>query len=249
MRLSIGEMADLSGVSVRTLHYYDEIGLLRPEIVTGSGYRYYGAASAARMQQILFYRELEFSLKDIRALLSDPRCDKREALRRQQHLLQLKRDRLDRLLELLEANLKGEKTMEFKEFDSSELDMARKTYAAEAKSRWGDTEAWRESQRRMGKLTLPEQETLTEEMNGIFHQFAALSGQDPASAEVQDVLGCWQAFITEHYYPCTDEILSGLGKMYTADERFRENLDRFGPGTAQLMSEAIAARFRGDPDA
>ena len=243
MRLSIGEMADLSGVSVRTLHYYDEIGLLRPEIVTGAGYRYYGAASAARMQQILFYRELEFSLKDIRVLLSDPRYDKREALRNQQHLLQLKRDRLNRLLGLLEANLKGEKTMEFRDFDSSELDMARESYAAEAKARWGETEAWQESQRRMKKLTPQEREAQTEEMNGVFRRFAALAGRDPASTEVQAVLDCWQAFITEHYYPCTDEILAGLGKLYTADERFQQNLDRFGPGTAQLMSEAIAVRF------
>jgi len=242
MRLSIGEMADLSGVSVRTLHYYDAIGLLRPEIVTGTGYRYYGAASAARMQQILFYRELEFPLKDIRVLLSDPRYDKREALRNQQHLLRLKRDRLDRLLELLEANLKGEKTMEFKEFDSSELDMARETYAAEAKARWGDTEAWKESQRRMEKVTSSEREAATEEMNGVFRRFAALAGRDPASPEVQEAVDCWQAFITKHYYPCTDEILAGLGQMYTADERFRENLDRFGPGTAQLMSDAIAAK-------
>lgn len=242
MKLSVGAMAELSGVSVRTLHYYDETGLLRPELVSESGYRYYGEAALERLQQILFYREMDFSLKEIRAILSDPHYNRQEALRRQQHLLRLKRARLDRLLGLLESNLKGEKTMEFQEFDSGELDRTREAYAAEAKARWGDTEAWKESQRRMEKVTSSEREAATEEMNGVFRRFAALAGRDPASPEVQEAVDCWQAFITKHYYPCTDEILAGLGQMYTADERFRENLDHFGPGTAQLMSDAIAAK-------
>lgn len=244
MKLSVGAMAELSGVSVRTLHYYDEIGLLRPELVSESGYRYYGEAALERLQQILFYREMDFSLKEIRAILSDPHYNRQEALRRQQHLLRLKRARLDRLLGLLESNLKGEKTMEFQEFDSGELDRTREAYAAEAKARWGDTEAWRESQDRAKGLTEAGRVTLHKEMDGIFRAFAELAGRDPASPEVQAVLTGWQTFITDHCYQCTDEILSGLGELYTADERFRENLDRFGPGTARLMSDAIAARFR-----
>ena len=135
MKLSVSEMAKLTGVSVRTLHYYDQIGLLRPETAADSGYRWYGEADVERMQQILFFRELDFPLKDIRAILSDPHYDKREALLRQRHLLQLKRERLDRLLDLLEANLKGEQTMEFKGFDVAELEDARRQYADEAKAR------------------------------------------------------------------------------------------------------------------
>ena len=135
MKLSVSEMAKLTGVSVRTLHYYDQIGLLRPEIAADSGYRWYGEADVERMQQILFFRELDFPLKDIRAILSDPHYDKREALLRQRHLLQLKRERLDRLLDLLEANLKGEQTMEFKGFDVAELEDARRQYADEAGGR------------------------------------------------------------------------------------------------------------------
>ena len=101
MRLSISEMAKLTGVSIRTLHHYDHIGLLCPETATDSGYRWYRAADVEKMQQILFYRELDFPLKEIRDILADPQYDKQEALRRQRQLLLLKRERLDGLLELL----------------------------------------------------------------------------------------------------------------------------------------------------
>ena len=238
MKLSVSEMAKLTGVSVRTLHYYDQIGLLRPETAADSGYRWYGEADVERMQQILFFRELDFPLKDIRTILSDPHYDKREALLRQRHLLQLKRERLDRLLDLLEANLKGEQTMEFKEFDVAELEDARRQYADEAKARWGHTEAWRESQDKAASADLDGQ---TAGMNDIFRRAAALRTGDPAAPAAQALVKEWQDFISAHYYRCTKEIFAGLGEMYTADERFRKNLDRFGDGTAAFLSGAIAA--------
>ena len=236
MRLSVSQMAKLTGVSIRTLHYYDHIGLLCPEIAADSGYRWYGAADVEKMQQILFYRELDFPLKDIREILADPRYDKQEALRRQRRLLLLKRVRLDGLLELLDANLKGERTMEFQGFDAKELEAARRQYADEAKARWGHTEAWRESQE---KTDDPESQTAA--MNDIFRRAAALREGDPAGAEAQALVKEWQDFISTHYYQCTKEILAGLGVMYTADERFQKNLDRFGEGTAAFLSKAIAA--------
>ena len=241
MRLSIGEMAKLTGVSVRTLHYYDQIGLLCPETAADSGYRWYGAADVERMQQILFFRELDFPLKDIRAILADPQYDKQEALRRQRRLLQLKRDRLDRLLELLEANLKGEQTMEFQEFCAGELEKPRRQYADEAKARWGNTDAWRQSGERAARLDEAGWAAQAEEMNGIFRKVAALRGTDPAAPEAQALAREWQTFISIHYYDCSREILAGLGQMYTADERFRKNLDWFGTGTAAFFSAAIAA--------
>lgn len=241
MRLSVSEMAKLTGVSVRTLHYYDQIGLLCPETAADSGYRWYGEADVERMQQILFFRELDFPLKDIRTILSDPHYDKREALLRQRHLLRLKRERLDRLLDLLEANLKGEQTMEFKGFDAAELEQARKEYAEEAKQRWGGTGAWRESEAKTAGYGNGEWEAQASGMNEIFRRIAALRAGDPASPEAQAAVADWQAFITAHYYHCTNEILAGLGEMYTADERFRKNLDRFGDGTAAFFKEAIRA--------
>ena len=236
MRLSVSEVAKLCGVSVRTLHYYDHIGLLCPETAVDSGYRWYGAADVEKMQQILFYRELDFSLKDIRDILADPQYDKQKALRRQRQLLLLKRERLDGLLELLDANLKGERTMEFKGFDAGELEAARRQYADEAKARWGHTDAWQASQAKTEDWAAQ-----AEGMNDIFRRAAALRNGDPTAPEARTLVSEWQAFISEHYYPCTDQILAGLGEMYTAGERFRENLDRFGEGTAAFLSKAIAA--------
>ena len=234
MRLSISEMAKLTGVSIRTLHHYDHIGLLCPETAVDSGYRWYGASDVEKMQQILFYRELDFPLKDIRDILADPQYDKQEALRRQRQLLLLKRERLDGLLELLDANLKGERTMEFQGFNASELEQARRQYADEAKARWSHTDAWKESQEKNTDAT-----TQAEGMNDIFHRAAALRQGDPASPEAQALVKEWQDFVSANYYQCTDEILAGLGEMYTADERFQKNLDRFGEGTAAFLSAAI----------
>lgn len=236
MKLSISEMAKLTGVSIRTLHHYDHIGLLCPETAADSGYRWYGAADVERMQQILFYRELDFPLKEIRDILADPQYDKQEALRRQRQLLLLKRKRLDGLLELLDANLKGERTMEFKGFDASELEQARRQYADEAKVRWGHTDAWRESQEKTA-----DGDAQAAGMNDIFRRAAALRQRDPASPEAQALVKEWQDFVSANYYQCTEEILAGLGEMYTADERFQQNLDRFGEGTAAFLSAAIKA--------
>ena len=152
----------------------------------------------------------------------------------------MKRDRMDGLVRLLEENLKGESTMDFKGFDKTEIENARRQYAAEAKARWGTTEAYRESQVRTAKNTQEDWDSQTVEMNAIFRRAAALRSGDPAGDEAQALVGEWQGFISCHHYTCSKEILSGLGQMYTADERFRENLDRFGQGTAEFLSKAIA---------
>ena len=234
MRLQIGEMAKLCGVSVRTLHYYDQIGLLRPETTADSGYRWYGAAEVAKMQQILFFRELDFSLKEIAALLCDPHYDRQEALRQHRTLLSMKRDRLNGLLDLLDRELKGEHTMSFQEFDKDHIDR----YAAEVKARWGGTAAYRESKER--GYTAQDFAAQGREMEAMFARFAELRHGEPSAPEAQALVEEWRQFITDHYYNCTKEILAGLGQMYTADERFRENLDRSGEGTAAFMARAIA---------
>jgi DNA-binding transcriptional MerR regulator len=242
MRLSISEMAELSGVSVRTLHYYDQIGLLRPdEVSEENGYRWYGTEAAKRLQQILFYRELDFPLKEIAEILSASEYDAQEAMRKQQELLLLKRQRLDRLLALLTDNLKGERTMEFSGFSTEELKQKRAEYAAEAKERWGDTAAWQESSQHAAGRSEKENTAMDEKMNECFHRFAAVRYEDPTGEAAHAAVADWQAFLTENYYNCTKEILAGLGQMYSADERFRDNLDRFGQGTAAFMSAAIEA--------
>ena len=137
MKMQIKEFAEFTGVSVRTLHYYDEIGLLVPaHIDECTGYRYYDETSLLRMQEILFYRELDFSLKCIGELLSSPNYDKSKALREQKHLLILKKERLERLISAIDGAVKGDNIMSA--FDNSEFEK----YKAEAKERWGKTDAY-----------------------------------------------------------------------------------------------------------
>ena len=240
MRLSIGALSRLSGVSIRALHHYDRIGLLRPSEVGNAGYRYYDDEATERLWQILFYRELDFPLSDIAGILSSPSFDRTRALKEHRTLLLQKRERLDRLIDLVSNAMKGETTMEFKPFDSSKYDETRKQYAEEAKTRWGETEAYRESAWRTAKYTDEDFARIQKQSGALFTEFAALAGTDPADARVQALVGRWQALISESYYFCTDEILAGLGQMYIADERFTKNIDQFGAGTAKLMSDAIA---------
>ena len=240
MRLSIGSLSRLSGVSVRALHHYDQIGLLQPSEVAVSGYRYYDDAAVERLWQILFYRELDFPLTEIGEILSSPAFDRARALTEHRNLLLQKRERLDRLIELVSNAMKGESNMEFKPFDHSEYDAMRDQYAEEAKARWGNTDAYRQSAKRAAKWTEADKARLQKESNEIFFAFAALAGTDPADARVQALVTRWKSFINESYYDCSNEMLAGLGQMYLEDQRFTENLDKFGAGTAKLMSDAIA---------
>ena len=170
------------------------------------------------------------SLKEIGPLLQAPEAQRRKALEAHRHLLELKKHQLEGLLQLVDDTLGGNRMTKPK-ITQAEIDAAKEQYAAEAKERWGHTDAWKQSQ---GKTPNASQ------MEEIFQGFAALLGTDPADAAVQAQVKIWQQFITDTMYPCTDDILAGLGKMYVCDERFTANLDKYGTGTAKLMSEAIA---------
>ena len=238
MKMRIQEFARLTGVSVRTLHYYDEIELLVPACVDkDTGYRYYDQASLLRMQEILFYRELDFSLKSIGQILSSPNYDAKQSLSEQRNLLILKKERLERLISAIHHAMKGENVMSA--FDNSKFD----AYKAEARQRWGNTDAYREHAERTKNYSKTKWNELAGEMNEIFAEFALCmkNGETPDSAEVQNLVKALQDHITGNYYPCTNEILAGLGQMYAADERFRSSIDGNGDGTARFVSEAIEA--------
>ena len=238
MEMQIKEFAKLTGVSVRTLHYYDEIGLLKPACVDRvTGYRYYDDASLLRMQEILFYRELDFSLKRIKEILASLGYDKTKALKEQKRLLILKKERLERLISAIDGAVKGENIM--KAFDNSAFEK----YKAEAQEKWGATEAYQEHTEKTKHYSKDKWSGLAEEMNAIFAEFAACMKNDEAvdSTLVQELVKKLQNHISENYYLCTDEILAGLGQMYVADERFAKNIDTCAEGTAQFVSQAIAA--------
>lgn len=233
---TIGQLSRLAGVSVRTLRYYHAVGLLPPSRVTAAGYRLYDDAALARLQTILFFRELEFPLKEIKTILETPGFDRRLALEQQLELLKRKRRRLDKLISLARKNLEeGESEMDFAPFDKRELE----EYAAEAKARWGGTEAYRAfAERPDGNSS-----EATQGFVDLLAEIGKSRGLEPHSPKAQALVEKLRAFITAHYYPCTPEILQGLGQMYVADPRFQENIDAAGgPGTAEFLSRAIAAR-------
>ena len=240
MKLQIKEFAELTGVSVRTLHYYDEIGLLKPSFVDEqNGYRFYDKASLERMQEILFYRELDFPLKSIAEILASPNYNKQKALAEQKRLLTLKKDRLERLIAALEQAEKGEITMSA--FDNSEYETARQQYEDETKQRWGDTDAYKESRAKTADYSKDKWNDVLGDLNGVFAEFAACrNGGDSADSETaQRLVKKLQEYITANFYHCTDDILAVLGQMYVCDERFMENIDKCGEGTAEFAAEAI----------
>ena len=238
MKMQIKEFADFTGVSVRTLHYYDEIGLLPPAFVDrATGYRYYNEDSLLRMQEILFYRELDFSLKSIGEILSSPNYDKNKALKEQKLLLTLKKERLERLISAIDGAVKGENIM--KAFDNSEFEK----YKDEAKEKWGNTDAYKQHAERTKNYSRQKWNDLAEEMDHMMAEFALCMKKDetPDSTEAQNLVKRLQNHITENYYLCTNEILAGLGQMYVADERFQNNIDKHADGTAAFICEAIEA--------
>lgn len=237
--MKVSEVAKLTGVTVRTLHYYDEIGLLKPSKVTEAGYRLYSNADLEILQQILFFRELDFSLSDIREIMLNPTYSRETALQNHRELLLQKRKHIDGLISLVDKTLKGDNDMSFKQFDTTEIKNARKEYAAEAKQRWGKSAAYIEYEEKVSAYDDPQWKLLNGEGSYILREFGENRHLDPASKEAQALVKKWQEFITANFYNCTKAILSCLGEMYIGDDRFTQNIDRYGQGTALFMATAI----------
>ncbi|HEM3683518.1 TPA: MerR family transcriptional regulator [Streptococcus suis] len=231
---TVKQVSRLTGLTVRTLHHYDQIGLLKPAFVAENGYRYYNQENLARLQEILLFRELDFPLKDIQQLLDVTEVNRQQVLRDHISLLELKRERLDRIIN--HARLlteKGGEVMDFRAFDSSQLD----AYKAEAKERWGQTAVYAEFEER---YDASKDRVFAQEMQAIFEVFGKMQSLEVGHPDVQAQVANLQAYITENFYTCTKEILQNLGLMYVEDERFTANIDRAGgPGTAAFVSQAI----------
>lgn len=230
---TVKEVSRITGVSVRTLHHYDAIGLLKPAKITDAGYRLYDDTALRRLQTILFFRELEFPLQEIRVILDSPAFDPMDALESQIKLLELRRQHLDDLIShARDIQKAGVIDMNFKPFDKSQVD----AYAAEAKAKWGKTEAYREFEQKSSDKDGQNGDALM----AIFAEIGAVRHLDPASEEVQALVSKIQNHITAHFYNCTKPILAGLGQMYVSDQRFRENIDRAGgEGCAEFAAKAI----------
>lgn len=229
---TVSQVSELTGVSVRTLHHYDAIGLLKPTRVTEAGYRLYDDTALERLHTILLFRELDFALEEIRQILDTPGFDPMKALEKQIALLEEKQARLEAVIRQAKR-IKAEGRIEMKKetFD---------TYAREAESRWGKTEAWKEYAKKSEGRTKENEKSLGEGLMDIFRRLGQLRQEDPGSQEAQALVKELQSYITAHYYTCTPQILKGLGQMYAAGGDFTGNIDKAGgPGTAVFARRAI----------
>ena len=237
MMMTVHEVSRRTGVSIRALQYNDKIGLLPPAKHTEAGYRLYDDAALERLQQILLFRELEFSLKEIRSFLQSPDFDRDRALEQQIALLILKREHLDNLITFARGLQQvGESNMDFTAFDTKKMD----EYAAKAKEQWQHTDAYREFSQKSKGRSKEAEEALAHGMITIFEDFGKCRDADPSSEEAQALVKRLHAYISANYYRCTPEILSALGTMYGAGGAFTENIDQAGgEGTAQFVERAI----------
>lgn len=235
--MTVNEVSKLTGVSIRTLHYYDKIGVLKPSFITEAGYRQYDDAALERLQQILLFRELQFSLKEIKEILESDGFDRNKALEQQIELLTLKKEHLENLIDFArEMKAGGVKKMEFEVFDTTKLD----EYAKKAKEQWGKTHAYQEFQQKSKNRSNEQTKCITKNMMGLFAEFGDMMDCNPEDAKVQSQVQKLQEFITQHFYTCTNEILQGLGQMYASGGEFTENIDKVGKkGCAQFVADAI----------
>ena len=231
---TVNAVSKLTGVSVRTLHHYDKIGLLKPAKVTEAGYRLYDDASLRRLHAILLLRELQFPLKEIKAILDAPGFDPMGALEQQIALLQLQKQHWEDLIAHARRIQKtGVIPMDYTAFDTEKIDR----YAKEAKAKWGKTEAYKEFEAKTAGKDL----TATgDKLMEVFKEFGKIRHLSPASSEAQSLVKKLQSFITHNYYNCTEQILLGLGQMYAAPGEMNENIDNAGgEGTGAFARDAI----------
>lgn len=234
----VNEVSRLTGVSIRTLQYYDKIGLLPPADYTEVGYRLYDDETLQKLQIILLFRELEFPLKDIRRIIESPVFDREKALEQQIHILELKKEHIENLINLARGVKKsGVKDMtDFTAFDTAKID----DYIAKAREYWGDTAAFKEFEEKNADRTSEENAGINIELMKIFAQFGGMKDMDPASPKVQKQVKKLQDYITDKFYKCTNTILSSLGHAYSAEGEMNRNIDKAGgKGTGEFVDKAI----------
>lgn len=243
MTYTVQQLATLAGISVRTLHYYDEVHLLKPARVAKNGYRFYEEAELLKLQQILFFRELDFSLDDIGRILSSPYFDMKTALRDQKKLIQLKRNRLDKLVQTIDRTIKKinkETIMQDEELYGSFSTEEADAYAKEAKERWGNTDAYKQSQERVQKMGKAGMAKVMAEANALNQELAVAmkAGQSADSTATQQLIARHYNGLRAFYEPNL-ELYTGLANMYVDDPRFAANYEKVAAGLAQYLHDGM----------
>ncbi|MFF1681393.1 MerR family transcriptional regulator [Streptomyces sp. NPDC058256] len=246
MSYPVGQVAGFAGVTVRTLHHYDEIGLLAPSGRSHAGHRRYSDADLDRLQKILFYRELGFPLDEVAALLDDPEADPRAHLRRQHELLTARIEKLQEMAAAVEHAMEARRMginltpeEKFEVFGDKDPE----AHAEEAERRWGGTEAYAESQRRAARYTKDDWKRMQAEVASWGERYDALmeAGEPPTGERAMDMAEEHRQHITKWFYECSYETHQGLAGMYVSDERFKEFYDSMRPGLAEHLRDAIGA--------
>ena len=235
---TVHEVSKLAGISVRTLHHYDSIGLLSPTKTTEAGYRLYDDSALERLQLILLFRELEFPLKEIRDILHSSNFDRNKALEQQIKLLELKKEHLQNLIDLANGikMIGVKKLMDFSAFDTKKID----EYARQAKESYGNSPAYKEFEQKSKCRSKEEEKSLGIGMMELFADFGKLLELSPEADTVQQKVTELQAYITKNFYTCTPEILSSLGEMYAGGGSMTDNINEYaGEGTAEFAAKAI----------
>jgi len=234
MAFTVGELAKLTGITVRTLHHYDQIGLVQPSDRSRAGYRLYGDADVLRLQQVLIYRELGVPLDEIDGVIADP-----QALAKHREVLVGRRARLDAMIAAIDASER------FKGAPMQPEDVTKlfEGYAEEARERWGETDEFKESARRTKQYGKAEWESIRREGDAIYARFAELMkvGAPASDPRVRGVVEAHRAHIDRWFYPCSTEMQRNLAALYIGDPRFAANFDKITPGLARFIHDAIAS--------
>ncbi len=246
MTYTVSQIAAMSGVTVRTLHHYDAIGLLPPSGRSDAGYRIYDDRDLETLQEVLFFRELGLGLDEIRASLTNPALDRRTVLQRQRRLMIEQVDRYSRMVKAIDralAALDGGMRMDKQEMFEVFGDFDPADYEEEVREKWGETDLYAESQRRTSRYGKEDWKRMGAESEEISEGLAALmqSGVEPEAAEAMDLAEQHRLLISKWFYSCSHEVHVGLGEMYVADERFAAHWEAFSPGLAIFVRDAIFA--------
>jgi MerR family transcriptional regulator, thiopeptide resistance regulator len=241
MSYTIKQLADLAGISVRTLHFYDEIGLLRPARERSNKYRIYEEKELLRLQQILFFRELDFPTKEIKRILSAPGFDMSAALKDQKRLIELKKERLNRLIKTIDKTIQKinqEISMDnenlYDSFNKEEMEK----YAKEAKERWGHTDEYKQSTERVNKMSKDDMARIQAESDALMKEIASRMSEGSQSKMIQELIDKHYDNL-KHFYEPSLELYRGLADMYVSDKRFSAYFDKYATGLAQFMHDAM----------
>lgn len=240
----VKEVEKLTGVTVRMLHHYDKIGLLKPSFINEAGYRFYNDENLEQLQQIMFFKELDFSLDEIKQITQSPNFDKKSALKSHKKLLLQRKIRLENLIKTIDNTLeKGVNNMNndenFKAFDTNEIENYKNKYKQEVKAKYGHTDAYKEYEVKTSKYEKNNWQNIIEKGDEIFKKLAMLMDKSPSDVEVQNEIENWRNHISKNFYNCTVDILQSLGEMYINDSRFTENIDKHQNGLSNFINEAI----------